>query len=188
MSVLEGGLIVTFKKIILLLISCLIVLSLAVASCGPATVEEEEEEMGLLPPEVPKYGGTLTMVYSEPFGFDPYYNFQMECKQLFLCNEELLMGDWTKGPAGTGETDWTSGCLGFAGLLTGQLCEEWEFKDDRTLWFKIRQGVHWWDKPPMNGRELTAKDVEYNFHRYFGLGSGYTEISPYPYYNQTFPG
>ena len=30
----------------------------------------------------------------------------------------------------------------------------------------------------MNGRELTAKDVEYNWHRYTGLGSGYTEFSP----------
>ena len=31
----------------------------------------------------------------------------------------------------------------------------------------------------MNGRELTAKDVEYNWHRYLGLGSGYTEVSPF---------
>jgi peptide/nickel transport system substrate-binding protein len=31
----------------------------------------------------------------------------------------------------------------------------------------------------MNGRELTAYDVEYNFHRYFGLGSGFTEPSPH---------
>ncbi len=31
----------------------------------------------------------------------------------------------------------------------------------------------------MNGRELTAKDVEYNWHRYLGLGSGYTEVNPF---------
>ncbi len=30
----------------------------------------------------------------------------------------------------------------------------------------------------MNGRELTAKDIEYNFHRHLGLGSGFTEPSP----------
>ena len=34
----------------------------------------------------------------------------------------------------------------------------------------IRQGVHWHDKAPMNGRELTAKDVEYNWQRLLGLG------------------
>ena len=28
----------------------------------------------------------------------------------------------------------------------------------------------------MNGRELTAQDIEYNFHRVLGLGSGFTEI------------
>ena len=28
---------------------------------------------------------------------------------------------------------------------------------------------------PMNGRELTAKDIEYNYHRLMGLGSGFTE-------------
>ena len=30
------------------------------------------------------------------------------------------------------------------------------------------------NKAPMHGRELTAKDVEYNLHRVFGLGSGWT--------------
>ena len=42
--------------------------------------------------------------------------------------------------------------------------------DDTTIIFNIRQGVHWHDKAPMNGRELTAKDVEYNWQRLLGLG------------------
>ena len=29
----------------------------------------------------------------------------------------------------------------------------------------------------MNGRELTAQDIEYNYHRILGLGSGFTEPS-----------
>ena len=33
----------------------------------------------------------------------------------------------------------------------------------------------------MNGRELTAQDVEYNFHRMVGIGSGFTEKSPMAY-------
>jgi len=130
-----------------------------------------------LSPETPKYGGTFTFIYNEPFGFDPYYNFMMECKALFLCNEELLMGDWAKGPAGTGETDWTNGCLGFTGLLTGQLCESWEFKNDTTVTYHIRKGVHWWDKPPMNGRELTADDVAWGITRLWTKGV-HTVIGP----------
>ena len=30
----------------------------------------------------------------------------------------------------------------------------------------------------MNGRELDASDIEYNFHRVTALGSGFTEPSP----------
>ena len=36
--------------------------------------------------------------------------------------------------------------------------------------------MNWHDKAPMNGRALTAKDVEFNFHRYVGIGSGFTEV------------
>ena len=31
----------------------------------------------------------------------------------------------------------------------------------------------------MNGRELTAYDVEYNYHRMTGMGSGFDEPSAY---------
>ena len=63
--------------------------------------------------------------------------------------------------------------------MIGALAESWEMPDDRkTYVFHIRQGVHWHDKPPMNGRELTAQDIEYNYHRVLGMGSGFTERSP----------
>ena len=60
-------------------------------------------------------------------------------------------------------------------VMKGQLAESWSQPDPLTIIWKIRQGVNWHNKAPMNGRELTAKDVEYNFHRYFALGSGFTE-------------
>ena len=63
--------------------------------------------------------------------------------------------------------------------IVGQLAESWEQTDPVTYTVRIRAGVHWHDKAPMNGRELTAKDVEYNWHRYLGLGSGYTEPNPF---------
>ena len=65
--------------------------------------------------------------------------------------------------------------------LNGALAESWEMPDDKTVIVKVRQGVHWHDKPPMNGRELTAHDIEYNFHRMMGLGSGFTEPSTYTF-------
>ena len=69
----------------------------------------------------------------------------------------------------------------------GALAESWDTPDPLTYIFHIRQGVHWHDKAPMNGRELTAKDVEYNFHRLTGLGSGFTEPTKAPGMIQDVP-
>ena len=69
--------------------------------------------------------------------------------------------------------------------MNGHLAESWEISPDRlTYTFHIRKGVRWHNKPPMNGRELTADDVVYNFHRYFGnelTGSPFSEAEPTPY-------
>ena len=59
----------------------------------------------------------------------------------------------------------------------GALAESWSQPDPLTVVVKVRQGVRWHDKPPMSGRELTAQDIEYNYHRILGLGSGFTEPS-----------
>ena len=55
------------------------------------------------------------------------------------------------------------------------LAESWEQPDPLTVILHVRKGVYWHDKPPMNGRELTADDFVYNFHRATGTGSGFTE-------------
>ena len=48
-----------------------------------------------------------------------------------------------------------------------------------TLVFHLRQGIRWQAIPPANGREFTADDVAYHYHRLYGLGSGFTQPSPY---------
>ena len=65
-------------------------------------------------------------------------------------------------------------------VLRPHLAESFEISaDGLTFSFHIRRGVHWHDKPPMNGRELVADDIVFSFHRITGLGSGFTEKSPY---------
>ena len=60
------------------------------------------------------------------------------------------------------------------------LAESWSHDPTpQLIVINIRQGVHWHNKAPMNSRELDAYDVEWNFHRFTGLGSGFTEPSPY---------
>ena len=46
------------------------------------------------------------------------------------------------------------------------LAERWEEPDDTTVVFHLRKGVRWQNKPPVNGRELTAEDVKFTFDRF----------------------
>jgi peptide/nickel transport system substrate-binding protein len=46
------------------------------------------------------------------------------------------------------------------------LAERWEQPDDTTYIFHLRKGVKWHNKPPVNGRELTADDVKFTYDRF----------------------
>ena len=68
-------------------------------------------------------------------------------------------------------------------VITGSLAESWEQPDPNTYIFHIRQGVHWHDKAPMNGKELTAEDVVFNWHRMMGMGE-FAEVGGSPHQGQ----
>ena len=82
-------------------------------------------------------------------------------------NEELLSGNWAKGSQGTGDAAFLIRGTLFLELSTGELAESWEFVDENTATFTIRQGVKFHNKAPTNGRELTAEDIVYNIKRMF---------------------
>jgi peptide/nickel transport system substrate-binding protein len=197
-----------FKKILWVFVALLMVLSLVMASCeeeqeGGQVKEEdtgqsisvggdEESSTGgggggttgtsnLLSADEPKYGGTFVRaMLMDVMGFDPILKLQMECASLRMTNEELLTGDWAKGNAGTGETDWTVGFIGRIELETGQLAESWETPDDETIIFHIRPGVHYGLNPDseasryVNGREYTAEDAAYSIDRNFNTPTAYS--------------
>jgi peptide/nickel transport system substrate-binding protein len=175
------------RKIVWLLVSGLMVLALLLASCGPAVTEEEEEEvteeeeegvteeeeeeeeeegpemvrdsLGRLV-EKPKYGGVFKQPHAQsPLYFDEAFGHQYVATTLYQTNETLLQGDWTKGPAGTGETSWIYLAFPDQQVMAGRLAESWEVTEPDTIVYHIRQGVHFHDKPPTNGREMTADDV-----------------------------
>ena len=57
------------------------------------------------------------------------------------------------------------------------LAESWEFSPDKTqLTFKLRQGVRWHNKAPVNGRLLDMDDVTFSFDRAGRLASSRSEI------------
>jgi peptide/nickel transport system substrate-binding protein len=49
--------------------------------------------------------------------------------------------------------------------IEGDLAESWTQPNDTTYVFKLRKGVRFHPKPPVNGRELTAEDVKYSADR-----------------------
>ncbi len=49
--------------------------------------------------------------------------------------------------------------------------------DDTTFIWNIRKGVYYENKAPVNGRQLDAYDVEWNYHRMLGLGD-FSEDGP----------
>ncbi len=122
----------------------------------------------------PQYGGTITDVAESgvPHG-DPYFG-GWAGSFIGGVNEMLGHGNWgidreEYAWSDTGPPLWA---------LKGALAESWDISPDGlTYTFHIRKGVHWHNKAPMNGRELTAQDVEYNFHRYLGLGD-FTDAGP----------
>ena len=48
------------------------------------------------------------------------------------------------------------------------LAESWTQPSDTTYIFKLRRGARWHNKPPVNGREVTAEDVKYTYERFGG--------------------
>ena len=122
----------------------------------------------------PTYGGRLTFAMKlEPPHTDPWFTHSPGAAISGVA-EKLGIGNWG---IDRDEFSFSSQYIALS-AFTGALAESWEQPDPLTYVFKIRQGVHWHDKAPMNGRALTAKDIEYNYHRYLALGSGFTEVSP----------
>ena len=124
----------------------------------------------------PEYGGTLTYVqpgYEEneidgPGRGATYY--------IGGVVEKLGMADW--GTDRNKLTYFIPGGYFPLDFVKGQLVESWEISPDGlTTTFHIRKGVYWHDKPPMNGREFDAYDVEFNFHRILALGE-FSETEP----------
>ena len=132
----------------------------------------------------PEYGGTLTYgQVSWAEHSDAWYITGWATQYIGLVNEMLGIGDW-----GIDRDVWDWRLLADTPLWAwkGALAESWETPDDTAIIFNIRKGVYWHNKAPMNGRELTAKDVEHHWQRFLGLGK-FSEAGPSPAANAMKP-
>ena len=103
----------------------------------------------------PRRGGTLRVRGYDPPHFDPHQtlNFKTNCTLGFVYSKLV------RHKVGAGVTPGT-----FA--IQPDLAERWDEPDDTTVVFHLRRGVKWHNKPPVNGRELTAEDVKFTYDRF----------------------
>src|SRR5690606_25772339 len=59
-----------------------------------------------------------------------------------------------------------------------EMMESWEFSPDRLqITFKLRKGVKWHNKPPVNGREMDVEDVLFSWERHAEKGTDRSFLS-----------
>jgi ABC-type transport system substrate-binding protein len=108
--------------------------------------------------QTPKRGGTLSLRLWDPPHFDPYLQVSYKTHIVYSFTHSRLVKHKV-GPAVVPGT--------FA--IEGDLAESWTQPSDTTYVFKLRRGVRWQAKPPVNGRELTAEDVVYSVDRFLTI-------------------
>ena len=120
----------------------------------------------------PEYGGTLRYwIRSDPPGWDPWGRTRFWDPTRKIA--ELVFNPLYSPTAHTGDSCRIT--------LDGEIAESWDFVEPTVLEFTIREGVRWHDKPPLNGRELTADDVVYTLNERYAEG-----IAGGSYVNQVF--
>ena len=185
------------KKILWLTVSCVMALSLVLASCAPAATEEkevvEEKEAKVATEEAkevtapapveeekkpvsitiarkdggttvvekeqPEYGGWANVFITSGSSFDPVVFNQYWAPKMQY--EQLLDENHLWGPSGTGELARVTSYCPFPDGYWGCLAESYEVIGPLTWRFHLREGVYFLDKPPANGREMTADDWVY---------------------------
>ena len=103
----------------------------------------------------PKRGGTLTVRGWDPPLFDQMLQTAYRVQIPITFTHSRLV----KHKAGPGVAPTTF-------QIEGDLAESWSQPNEMTYIFKLRKGVRWHPRPPVNGRELTAEDVRYTVERF----------------------
>ena len=106
--------------------------------------------------QTPKRGGVFRLAHQQdPVGFDPHQTLSYATMiPLSLAYSRLV-----KVKAGPSVPPATY-------PIEPDLAESWSQAGETTWTFKLRKGVRWHPKPPVNGRELTAEDVKYTYDRF----------------------
>jgi peptide/nickel transport system substrate-binding protein len=130
--------------------------------CPVATGGSLALAQGAATADTPKSGGVVRMAEREPPNLDPHLNISFLTQNVgSLIYNGLVRLTYVSEQ--NSDADLT---------IRPDLAERWEYTDDKTLVFYLRKGVKFHNKPPVNGREVTARDVKYSLER-FAAKSGF---------------
>jgi peptide/nickel transport system substrate-binding protein len=138
------------------------ILKLGAAAAAGAAVDLPRPAVA--PAQTPKRGGTLRLAHQlDPVtGFDPHLTISF----ITMVPLSFVYSRLLKVKAGPGVKPTTY-------PLEPDLAESWTQPNDTTYVFKLKKGVRWHPKPPVNGRELTADDIKYTYDRFLTIkGNG----------------
>jgi peptide/nickel transport system substrate-binding protein len=121
------------------------------AYAAPAFIKELDSRYPAQPPvpPAPRYGGVLHFPATVRT-FDPTGGYRPE---LALVWDTLT--EW--------EATWYFPEVQRTPVIRKTLATSWEMVNPSTWIFKLRQGVRFHNRPPVNGREMTAEDVKYSY-------------------------
>jgi len=127
----------------------------------------------LLPPtdaaaQTPKRGGILKIADREAPNLDPHLAVSfLTHSWASMVYSQLVRFPY--GPEQKHPADFS---------IVPDLAEKWEYKNPTTLVFTLRKGVKFHNKPPVNGREVTAEDVKYSVERFMGKSGFRSRLEP----------
>jgi peptide/nickel transport system substrate-binding protein len=122
------------------------------AYAAPAFIKELDTRFPAqppVPPSPPRYGGVLHFPATVR-AFDPTAGYRPE---LALVWDTLT--EW--------EATWYFPEVQRTPAIRKTLVTDWQMQTPSTWIFKLRPGVKFHNRPPVNGRELVAEDVKYSY-------------------------
>lgn len=106
--------------------------------------------------ESPKRGGVLRIADREAPNLDPHLSVSFLTHSWdSLVYSQLVR--YAHGPEQKGPADFT---------IVPDLAEKWDYHSPTVIVFTLRKGVRFHNKPPVNGREVTAEDAKYSIQRF----------------------
>ena len=106
--------------------------------------------------QTPKQGGVLRIADREAPNLDPHLSVSfLTHSWANMVYSQLVR--YAHGPEQKSPSDFT---------IVPDLAEKWEYKGPTVIVFTLRKGVKFHNKPPVNGREVTAEDVKYSMERF----------------------